>query len=453
MLGTAGGPGAAEEPGGDRGGGRLRDGESYGFATEQVHAGEQPEPGTGARITPVYLSAGFEFDDFDQASARFVDTQSGYSYTRVGNPTNAAVERKLARLDHGASAVLLASGQAATAIAALAIVQAGDHIVCSSSVYEGTKGLFQSNLTRLGVSVDLVADPSDLGEWERLITPRTRMLFGESIPNPRNDVLDVPAVAEIAHRHGLPLVVDNTIATPFLFRPLDHGADIVTYSTSKLLTGHGASLGGAVVVGRGFDWWADAERFPQFAAPAGGVSGPSWIGAYGSDAVGAYLRDAVAMRFGPTQSPWHAFLLNQGLETLSLRMSRHVESALAVAQWLESRPEVVGVDYAGLSSNAHHGTAERLLPRGAGSVFAFTVDGGIDAARRFYNAVELFSRMTHIGDVRSLILHPATTIHVQQTPEQRRSAGISDGMLRLSIGLEDPADLIRDLERGFAALA
>ncbi|MGO3886306.1 MAG: O-acetylhomoserine aminocarboxypropyltransferase/cysteine synthase family protein [Mycetocola sp.] len=432
---------------------RLRHDESYGFATEQIHAGDTPDLSKGSRITPVYMSAGFEFDDFDQASERFLDTASVYSYTRVGNPTNAAVERKITQLDHGVGTILLASGQAATAVVALSVLQTGDRVLCSSSAYEGTKGLFSANLARLGIGADFVEDPSDLAEWESRITPQTRLLFGESIPNPKNDVLDVPGLAEVAHRHGLPLAIDNTVATPYLFRPLDFGADIVTYSTSKLLTGHGASLGGAVVLGDGFDWWSDAEKFPQYATPAHGTQGPSWVEAHGSGAVTAFTRDTVAMRFGPTQSPWHAFLLNQGLETLSLRLARHSETSVAVARWLEQRPEVVSVDYAGLESSPYNELATRLLPRGTGSVFAFTLRGGIEDAKRFYNSVELFSRMTHIGDVRSLILHPATTIYVQQTPEQRAAAGISDGLLRLSIGLEDADDLIRDLERGFEAIA
>ncbi|PPI23888.1 O-acetylhomoserine aminocarboxypropyltransferase [Rathayibacter sp. AY1B5] len=417
-----------------------------------MHAGAAPDGAHGARVTPVHLSAGFVFDSFEHARERFAGEDEGYLYTRNGNPTTEEVERRLADLEGGAEAILVASGQAATASALLGILQAGDRVLSSRRLYEGNRGLLVQNFGRLGIGVDFVDDGSDLGEWERRIGPDTRVLFGEPIPNPKNDLLDLPALAAIAHRHGLPFVVDNTLATPYLLRPIEHGADVVVHSTSKFLAGHGSALGGVIVDAGTFDWAARAALFPHLNQEERSFGGRSWAEQHGRRAFVSYTREIVVSRLGPTPSPLNSFLLRQGVETLSLRVERHSANALAVARFLEGRPEVVSVDYSGLESSPSFALAQRLLPRGQGSVFSFTVAGGEAGAAAFIDAVELFSHMTHLGDVRSLVLHPASTTHAGRTPAERAAAGIHPGLLRLSIGIEDVDDLLRDLERGLAAV-
>lgn len=426
--------------------------DDHGFSTEQVHGGFVPDAGHGARVPAIHMSSGFLFDDFDQARDRFAGTEDGYTYTRLGNPTNADVERRVALLERGVEAILVGSGQAAATIAFLGLLQAGDHVLAARSIYEGTKGLLVQNLGRLGIEVDFVADQRDLDEWARLVRPNTKAFFAETIPNPKNDVLDITGVADTAHRAGVPLIVDNTLATPYLVRPVEHGADIVIHSASKFLSGHGAGLGGVVVDGGTFDWSASPERWQHLTSPERSLGGDSYVERYGNRAFVVFARDVVASRIGPTPSPFNAFLIRQGIETLSLRVERHSANALAVAQWLEAQPEVTSVDHAGLASSPFHDLAQRYLPRGAGSVFAFTLAGGEAAAHTFIDSVQLFSRMTHLGDVRSLILHPATTTHAGKTAAERADQGIDDGLIRLSVGIEDVADLLRDLGRGFAAL-
>jgi O-acetylhomoserine (thiol)-lyase len=423
-----------------------------GFATEQVHGGFMPDTAHGARVPAIHMSSGFLFDDFEQARDRFAGTDDGYTYTRLGNPTNADVERRIALLERGAEAILVSSGQAAATVAFLGLLQAGDHVVSARSIYEGTRGLLTQNLGRLGIEVDFVGDARDLDAWAAAVRPNTKAFFAETIPNPKNDVLDITGVADTAHRAGVPLVVDNTLATPYLVRPIEHGADIVVHSASKFLSGHGSGLGGVVVDGGTFDWSASAERWTHLTTPERSLGGQSHVDRYGNRAFVAYARDVISSRIGPTPSPFNAFLLRQGIETLSLRIERHSANALAIAEWLDQQPEVTSVDHAGLASSPYHDLAERYLPRGAGSVFAFTLAGGEPAARAFIDAVQLFSRMTHLGDVRSLILHPATTTHAGRTPEERAEQGIGDGLIRLSVGIEDVADLLRDLGRGLAAV-
>ncbi|MFD1722507.1 O-acetylhomoserine aminocarboxypropyltransferase/cysteine synthase family protein [Amnibacterium endophyticum] len=421
-----------------------------GFSTQQVHGGVSTDREHGARVAPLHLSAGFVFDDFDQAEARFAGTVEGYSYTRLGNPTTAAVERRIALLEGGTEALLVGTGQAAVTVAALSLLQAGDHVVSANSIYEGTRNLFQHNFARLGITVDFVLDAADPAAWARAITPSTRFLFGEGIPNPKNDLLDIPLVAEVAHAHGLPLMIDSTLATPYLQRPLELGADVVVHSASKFLAGHGTALGGAIVTGGGFDWAASSSA--QLIEPDPFLAGASFAERHGRRAFIAYARDVVAARLGPAPAPFNAHLIGQGIETLSLRVERQSATALAVARWLETRDEVESVDHAGLASSPSHALARRLLPRGQGSVFAFTLRGGLEAARRCSDALVLFSRMTHLGDVRSLVLHPATTTHAHRSPEQLHEAGIGPGLLRLSIGVEDPDDLLADLEQALATI-
>ena len=421
-----------------------------GFATQQLHAGGRLSGEPTPRVTPIYLTAGFTLDDFDQATELF-STGDGYSYTRVANPTTDAAEKRIAALEGGSEALLVGSGQAATAISLLGLIQSGEHLVSGNGIYEGTRGLFLDNFTRLGIETDFVTDVNDPAAWESVIRPTTRALFAESISNPKNEVLDIAAIAAVAHSHGIPLVIDNTLATPYLLRPLEHGADIVIHSASKFLAGHGAVLGGVIIDNGEFDVAGSGTLFPHLTRPAR-LGGASFVERAGGSARISYLRDVVALRFGPTASPLNAFLINQGMETLSLRVERQSANALGVARWLESQPDVHSVDYSGLESNPYHGLAQRYLPRGQGSVFSFTLRGGLDAARRFVNALEVVTHMTHLGDVRSLILHPATTSHNQRTDDELSQSGIWPGTLRLSIGIEDLPDLIRDFERGLVAV-
>lgn len=425
--------------------------EAWNFATRQVHAGAGDEPGHRPRATPIYLSAGFVFDDFAQASGRFSGDEAGHAYTRVSNPTHAALERRIATLEGGTGALFVGSGQAATSTALLALAASGDHIVAASSLYEGSRELLRETLARFGIAVTFVAETADAAAWRRALTPQTRAFFAESIPNPKNDLLDIAAVADVAHAAGVPLVVDNTLASPYLLRPIEHGADIVVHSASKFLSGHGTVLGGVVVDGGRFDWAAGGDRFPQFTRDRG-ADGRTLVERAGA---GAFLEFArtLAMRFGPAASPLNAFLVLQGIETLSLRVQRQSDSALAVARWLERQDGVVSVDYSGLDSSPHRELARRYLPRGQGAVLGVTLRGGLAAAEAAVSAVALFTRMSHLGDVRSLILHPGSTTHVGRTEEERLASGIDPGLLRLSIGVEDPEDLIRDLAGALAAAA
>ncbi|WP_291042288.1 PLP-dependent transferase [Herbiconiux sp.] len=437
-------------------------GQPHGFATRQVHAGRGSDGpgGVNARATPIYLSAGFVFDDFDQARDRFGGADDGFTYTRLGNPTYSSVERRIAALESGREAILVGSGQAAVSVAVLALLKAGDQLVSANSIYEGSRGLFVENLGRLGIETSFVADHNDPLAWELAIRPTTRALFVESIPNPKNDLVDLALVAGVAHRHGIPLIVDNTFATPYLLRPLEHGADVVVHSASKFLAGHGSVLGGAIVSGDGFDWAGQAALtagasgaplFPHLTEPAHALGGASYVERFGPAAFAVYARDVVASRLGPTPSPLNAFLIEQGIETLSLRVDRQSATALAIARWLDEQPGVESVDHAGLASNPHHALAERYLPVGQGSVFSFTLAGGADAARRFIDSVALFTRMTHLGDVRSLIIHPASTTHAYRSAEQLAEAGIWPGLIRLSIGVEDAGDLLADLAQALEA--
>jgi len=421
-----------------------------GFSTRQLHAGERADQGVTPRVTPIFLTSGFEIDNFDAAGDLFAGGD-GYSYTRVGNPTATAVERRIADLEGGAEAILVGSGQAAVAVALLGLVQAGQHVVSAEHIYEGTRGFFLDNLAPLGIETDFVHNINDPAEWERLIRPTTRVLFAESIANPRNEILDIEAIAAVARAHGIPLVVDSTFATPYLVRPLEHGADLVVHSASKFLAGHGAVLGGVIVDNGAFDAARSGDLFPQFAAPTR-TGGPSLVDRVGGRARIVYLRDVMALRFGPTPSPFNAFLINQGIETLSLRVQRQSDNALGVARWLQAQPEVESVDYSGLESHPDHALAQRYLPNGQGSVYSFTLRGGLEAARALVNTLEVFTHMTNLGDVRSLILHPGTTSHNQRSDEQLDRTGIRAGTLRLSIGIEDLPDLIADLDRGLAAV-
>ncbi|WOF23161.1 O-acetylhomoserine aminocarboxypropyltransferase/cysteine synthase [Microbacterium betulae] len=423
---------------------------TWGFETRQIHAGEVVDAQAGARITPVYQTAGYVFDDFEDAVGRFAEKGERLVYSRHANPTNVVAERRIADLEGGAGALLTGSGQAAIFTTIYSLASAGDHILATSSLYEGTKQLFRGNLARQGLVFDFLDAEAPDAEWLARITPRTKAIFTESIPNPKNDIPDVDRLGGIARRAGVPLVVDNTVATPYLFRPIEHGADIVIHSTSKWLGGHGAVIGGVVVDSGRFDWRAQADRYPQLTrSPRPGV--PSFAEKFGT---GAFLPFAVTLAndYGPTLPATSAFLLLLGIDTLSLRVERHVANAQRIAEWLDAHPAVRSVDYAGLPGNAYHERARRLLPLGAGSVLAFEVRGGREGARTVIDALELVTRMTHIGDVRTLAIHTGSTIHSKLSEEERVSLGIAPGLIRLSVGLETPDDVIADLDQALARI-
>ncbi|MCK2023021.1 PLP-dependent transferase [Microbacterium sp. kSW2-24] len=423
----------------------------FGFDTRQIHAGEFDEPAHGSRIAPIYLSAAFRFDSFDESTRRF-GGEDGQIYSRNLNPTNEVAERRIAALEGGVGAIVVSSGQAAISAAILSIVGNGDRFVSTASIYSGTRILFGRSFARFGVGVDYVQDPTDEAEWEAAIGPDTKVIFTETIPNPKNDVVDIAAVARIAERHGIPLIVDNTIGTPYLVRPLELGAHIVVHSGTKFLTGHGAAISGIVVDGGTFDWAGSPRDYPGITdSPAPGV--PSALETYGRRAYEYFVRGGIVNDLGPALSPFHAFLLQQGIETLSLRMERHVSNSRAIAEFLAQHPAVEYVDYAGLPGHPQHEIAQRTLDGRSGSVFAVTVRGGRAGAEIFIDSLRVFSRMTNIGDVRSMVLHPATTTHLSFTPELRAQLGIDEGLVRLSVGIETVADLIADLDSALAAVS
>ncbi|WP_430592741.1 O-acetylhomoserine aminocarboxypropyltransferase/cysteine synthase family protein [Humidisolicoccus flavus] len=419
------------------------------FETRQLHAGAAFPDIAGARRTPIYLTAGFEFNDFEDAHDRFTGTNSGPVYTRIGNPTTAAVESRLAALEGGIDALVVASGQAAVSVALFGLLRAGDHVVAAANIYEGSRNLLSENLANLGITTSFVAQSNDLNAWREAVRPNTRAFFAESIANPRNEVLDIAAVAAIAHDAGAPLLIDNTLATPYLLRPIEHGADIVIHSASKFLAGHGSALAGVIVDSGRFAWAGSPHTFTHLHQAKDGKSGTSFVDRFGPHAYLQYARDVIAARLGPVVSPFHAFLLEQGLETLSIRVERQTENALALASWLAQQPEVESVEYAGLPDEESHVRVTHYLPQGGGSVFSFTLRGGRETARAVFDALQVFTRMTHLGDTRSLVIHPATTTHALRSADERAVAGITDGLLRVSIGLESVADLQNDLQRAF----
>jgi FMN-dependent oxidoreductase (nitrilotriacetate monooxygenase family) len=425
---------------------------SYGFSTQQLYGGQYTHGPYHPRITPIYMTAGYVFNDFKDAQRRFAQKSSDLIYTRSGNPTVKAVERKLAVLENGRNALLVASGQAATHVATIGLLQAGDHILSAPNIYEGSRTLFSLNYRRLGIEVEFLDKPNDAEEWRSKVRENTKLFFGESIPNPRNDLLDLELIAQVAQEFGVPFVVDNTLATPALLRPLDYGVDVVVHSASKFLTGQGAALSGAIVDAGRFDFSAYPEKYPQFSTPLHVKTDATANQEYGKDAYYQSMLFQIAANYGPTPSAFNAFLLQQGLETLNIRIARQSQNALQVAQWLEEQPQVAHVDYSGLDSNAYAPLAHKYLPNGQGAVFSFTVYGGEAAAEKVINSVRLINRMTHIGDARTLILHPATTTHSKLAPAIVEHLGIKDGLIRLSVGLEDPEDLIADLQSTFAKL-
>ncbi|PRI10627.1 bifunctional o-acetylhomoserine/o-acetylserine sulfhydrylase [Leucobacter massiliensis] len=430
----------------------MNDQTAWGFETKQIHAGQQPDPVTGARALPIYQSTAFVFDSTEQAANRFALSELGPIYTRITNPTQDVAEQRIAALEGGTAALLLASGQAASTFAVLNIANSGDHIVSSSSIYGGTYNLFKYSLAKLGIEVTFVEDQDDPAAWQRAVRPNTKLFFAESIANPRSNVLDIQAVADVAHENGVPLIVDNTVASPYLVRPFEHGADIVLHSATKFLGGHGTTLGGVIVDGGRFPWSEHVDRFPGLTEPDPSYNGVSYTGAVG-DGIAYIIKARVQLLrdLGSAIAPQSAWQLLQGVETLSLRLERHVQNAQAVAEWLDSHEDVATVYYSGLPTSPWYAAANRYAPKGVGAVLSFELKGGVDAGKAFVDNVELFSHVANIGDVRSLIIHPASTTHSQLTPEQQLTAGVTPGLVRLSVGLEHIDDITADLERGFAA--
>jgi O-acetylhomoserine (thiol)-lyase len=429
----------------------MTDISAWSFETRQIHAGAAPDPTTGARATPIYQTTSFVFRDTDHAAALFSLAEPGSIYTRINNPTQDVLEARVAALEGGVAAVAFASGQAAETATILNLVGAGDHFVSSASLYGGTYNLFHYTLPKLGIEVGFVNDPDDPEEWRAAIRPNTKLLFAETLGNPRGNVLDTRAVADIAHEAGVPLVVDNTVPTPYLLRPIEHGADIVIHSATKYLGGHGTAIAGVVVDGGTFDFGAHAERFPDFNEPDPSYHGLRYWPALGPGAFAAKLRVQGLRDTGGAIAPLTSFLVLQGIETLSLRIERHVANAQALAEWLEQRDEVKAVYYAGLPSSPWYEAARKYLPKGAGAVVSFDLHGGVDAGKAFVDGTELFSLLVNIGDVRSLIVHPASTTHSQLSEEEQAITGVTPGLVRLSVGIEGIEDLKADLEAGFRA--
>jgi O-acetylhomoserine (thiol)-lyase len=421
----------------------------YGLSTLALHAGAAPDPGTGARATPIHLSAAFVFPDSDHAAALFNMESSGHVYSRISNPTVAVLEERIAALEQGVGAIATASGQAALHLAVATLAGAGAHIVASRALYGGSHNLLHYTLARFGIETTFV-DPRDLDAWRAALRPNTRLLFGETLGNPGLDVLDIPRVAEVAHGHRVPLLVDATFTTPWLMRPFDHGADLVCHSATKFLGGHGTVIGGLLVDSGRFDWQASG-RFPEITEPYEGFHGmvfadESTVAPFLLRARREGLRD-----FGACLSPMNAFQILQGIETLPLRMDRHVANARRVVEFLAGHPQVDRVAWPELESHPDHLLARRLLPRGCGAVFSVDLKADRAAGRRFVESLELFSHLANVGDARSLVIHPASTTHFRMDAAALAASGIGPATLRLSIGLEDADDLIDDLERGFRA--
>ena len=426
---------------------------AQGFETLQIHAGTRPDPTTSARAVPIYQTSSYTFRDTAHAAALFGLQELGNIYTRIMNPTQAVFEERIAALEGGTGALAVASGQAAETVALFNLAENGGHIVSSASLYGGTYNLFHYTLPKLGIEVSFVEDANNLDAWKAAVRPNTKAFYAETIGNPKGDVLDFEAVAAIAHRHRIPVVIDNTVATPYLVQPLKFGADIVVHSATKFIGGHGTSIGGVIVDGGHFDY-EGSGRFPGFTEPD-----PSYHGLvfgqlpeslfparYVLKARLQYLRD-----IGPAITPINAWLFLQGLETLSLRIERHVQNATAVATWLEARDDVAWVAYPGLASSPWHALQKRYLPRGGGAILAFGIVGGADAGRRFIEGLELFSHLANVGDVRSLAIHPASTTHSQLNEAEQLTTGVTPDLVRLSVGTESIQDILADLETGFRA--
>lgn len=425
---------------------------NYHFETIQLHGGQEcPDPATGARAVPIYATTSYVFEDCAQAAARFALSEPGNIYGRLTNPTQEVLERRVAALEGGAAALALASGAAAITYTLQALARDGGHIVAQKTIYGGSYNLLAHTLPGFGITADFV-DIHDLAQVEAAIRPETRAIYAETLGNPNSDIPDLDALARLAHRHGLPLVVDNTFGTPYWVRPLEHGADLVLHSATKFLGGHGAALGGVIVDGGNFDW-AASGRYPAIAAPNPSYHGVSFTQAAGRAAFVAYVRAVLLRDTGAAISPFAAFLLLQGIETLSLRLERHGENTRRVVEYLAGHPLVERVNHPSLPEHPDHGLYQRYFPQGGGSIFTFEIRGGVREAHRFIDRLELFSLLANVADAKSLVIHPATTTHSQLTEEALLDQGIRPNTIRLSVGTEHINDLLADLERGFQAVA
>jgi O-acetylhomoserine (thiol)-lyase len=419
------------------------------FDTLSLHAGQQPDAATGARAVPIYQSTSFVFRDSDHAAALFNSERPGHVYSRITNPTNAVLEERICALEGGVGAIATASGQAAMHLAIATLMGAGSHIVASGSLYGGSHNLLSYTMPRFGINTTFV-DVRNVEAFEAAITDDTRLLYAETLGNPGLEMLDIPAVAAVAHKHGLPLLVDNTFATPYLCRPFDHGADLIFHSATKFLGGHGVAIGGLLVDSGRFDWEASG-KFPTMTEPYAGFHDMNFTEEYGPAAYITRARREGARDFGACMSPTTAFHILQGVETLSLRMQRHVENTRAVVEFLNTADGVASVSYPELESHPDHALAKKLMPKGCGAVFTFELEGGRAAGRAFIDQLSVFSHLANVGDAKSLVIHPASTTHHRMDADALAAAGISEGTVRLSVGIEDASDLIKDLKRGLRA--
>ncbi len=431
---------------------------TWSFETKQIHAGQSPDGVTNARALPIYQTTSYTFNDTTHAANLFGLKELGNIYTRIMNPTQAVVEDRIAALEGGVAGLLVASGQAAETLAILNIAEAGDHIVSSPSLYGGTYNLFHYTLPKMGIECTFVEDPDDLDSWRAAVRPNTKLFFGESIANPKNDVLDIEGVAKVAHEVGVPLIIDNTVATPYLINPLAWGADVVVHSATKYIGGHGTAIAGVIVDGGTFDYAQYPDRYPNYNQPDPSYHGLVYARDLGvGSAFGANLSFILKARvqllrdIGAAASPFNAFLIAQGLETLSLRVERHVQNAKVVAEFLENHAQVEKVNYAGLPSSPWYALGQKYAPQGTGAVLSFEIAGGLEAGTKFVEGLELHSHVANIGDVRSLVIHPASTTHSQLTPEEQLAAGVTPGLVRLAVGIENIEDILADLEAGFRA--
>jgi len=430
----------------------------WGFDTRQIHAGQEPDSATGARAVPIYQTTSYEFRDSQHAANLFALAEIGNIYTRIMNPTQGVLEARLASLEGATTtavglpgALAVSSGQSAELLAILTLAEAGDHIVSSPSLYGGTYNLFHYTLPKMGIEVSFVEDPDNLDEWRKAAKPNTKAFYGEVLANPRNNVLDIEGVSKVAHEVGVPLIVDNTVPTPYLIRPIEWGADIVVHSLTKFIGGHGTSIGGAIIDGGTFDF-AASGRYKNFTEPDPSYHGLAYWPALGKGSYIIKARVQMLRDLGSATTPFNAFLFLQGLETLSLRMDRHFSNAQKVGEFLAARDEVESVNYPGLPSNPWHARAKKYgRGKGYGSVLAFVIKGGRAAGQKFVEALELHSHVANIGDVRSLVIHPASTTHSQLTEAEQRATGVEPGLVRLSVGLESIDDILADLDAGFRA--
>jgi O-acetylhomoserine (thiol)-lyase len=419
-----------------------------GFDTLALHAGQEPDSATGSRAVPIYQTTSYVFKDTDHAANLFALKEFGNIYTRIMNPTWDVLEQRVAALEGGAAALVTASGQAAETLAILNLAGAGDHIVSSASLYGGTYNLFHYTLARLGIETTFV-DPSHPDNFRNAITDRTRLVFAEGVGNPKNDVLDIEAVAGVAHEAGVPLIIDNTVTTPYLLRPLEWGADIVIHSLTKFLGGHGTSVGGIIVDGGKFNW--ANGKFPEFTEPDPSYHGLKFWETFGAISYILKARVQLLRDLGPALSPFNAFLILQGVETLALRVQRHSDNALAVARFLQGHDAVSWVNYPGLSDHPTYDLAQKYLPRGQGAIIGFGIKGGREAGIKLINSVKLLSHLVNIGDAKSLIVHPASTTHQQLTPEEQLATGVTDDFIRVVVGIEDLSDIVADLDQALQA--